>query len=93
MQSSVWDAGPVYEAGQYSGLIFNESNVHKQCGKCNRFLHGNLLNYRLGLVKRYGQNYVDKLEAKASANRNRKYTKFELIEIANEYKSKLKLYK
>ena len=90
--SSVWDAGHYFEAGQYSGMIFSEINVHKQCRKCNRFLHGNLIEYRKGLIKRYGELYVQQLEEMAVTKRNYKYTREELINIRDYYKRQNKLF-
>jgi len=77
--TSLWDGGHFKKAEIYSGVIFDENNCHKQCRKCNRFLNGNELNYRQGLIKRYGLEYADKIEQKANETRNYKYTKAELI--------------
>lgn len=85
-----WDAGHYFKAELYSGLIFDERNVHKQCKQCNHRLHGNESGYRIGLVKRYGEAYVLELEKIKDVCRNYKYTKLELIEIKNIYKLKLK---
>ena len=75
-----WAGGHYFEAGKYSGLIFDERNVHGQCNTyCNRNLHGNLIEYRKGLVKRYGIEFVEKLESEADEKRNYKFTKAELI--------------
>ena len=51
-------AGHYRSAGHYGGLRFNEMNVNGQCCHCNTFLHGNLINYRNGLVRRYGEQRV-----------------------------------
>lgn len=88
--SPVWDAGHFYPAGQYSGLIFDETNVHKQCRHCNTFRHGSLIEYRGGLILRYGEQYLKELEDKADRLRNKKWTRDELIAIAKEYKSRMK---
>lgn len=86
-----WDAGHYFSAERFSGLIFEEDNVHKQCSECNGpKMHGNLEFYRLGLVKRYGTEFVEGLESIADANRVYKYSRSELIDIANKYKMKLK---
>ena len=45
-----------------SYLRFDEANCHKQCVPCNQFKSGNILEYRLGLIKRMGQATVDYLE-------------------------------
>jgi hypothetical protein len=80
------DGGHYYPAGQYSGLIFDEMNVHGQCRQCNHFRSGNLIEYRIGLIMRYGNEYVNELESKAKNGRDRKYTREELTEIINKYK-------
>jgi hypothetical protein len=87
----VWAGGHYYPAGHYSGIIFNEMNCHKQCNThCNKFLNGNSHGYRKGLISRYGQSYVDELDSLAILGRSRKYTKFDLIEIKELYKIKIK---
>lgn len=75
----LWDGGHFYKAEIYSGLIFDERNVSKQCRKCNRFQNGNELNYRLGLIERHGIEFVTQLEADAITKRNYKFSKEELI--------------
>ena len=40
---------------------FLEINVHSQCTRCNRFLHGNLAKYTLQLIKDYGKEAVSQL--------------------------------
>ena len=84
------DAGHYFKAELYSGLIFNEDNCHSQCRKCNRYLNGNESHYRIGLSNRYGEDYVKNLESIKDANRLKKWTKDELIEIKNKYKDLLK---
>jgi Bacteriophage Lambda NinG protein len=86
-----WCGGHYFAAGNYSGLIFDETNCHGQCNtNCNMYLGGNLIEYRHGLIRRYGIDYVNELEAKKDIGRNYKYTKFELIEIKNTYTDKIK---
>lgn len=53
-------------------------------------MHGNLVEYRKGLINRYGEDYVFELESISDANRGYKYSRSELIDIANKYKMKLK---
>jgi hypothetical protein len=78
-QTDLWDGGHYKKAEIYSGVIFDENNCHKQCRKCNRFLNGNELNYRQGLIQRYGIDFADQIEQKANETRNYKFTKEELI--------------
>lgn len=77
--TELFDGGHYKKAEIYSGVIFDQNNCHKQCRKCNRFLNGNELMYRQGLIKRYGIEYADAIELKANETRNYKYTKEELI--------------
>ena len=75
-----WAGGHFYSAGMYSGFMFDERNVHKQCNThCNKHLSGNLLEYRKGLIKRFGNAYVDELDSISDSKRNYKFTKAELI--------------
>ena len=80
-------AGHYFSAGHYSALTFDEMNVHGQCLRCNNFLHGNLISYRMGLVERYGDNAVYELE-KQSRNKVKKWDRIELEEIILKYKMK-----
>lgn len=56
-----------YHAGHFktthvTSLRFDEQNVNKQCSRCNNHLSGNLAEYRKGLVAKYGQAVLDRLE-------------------------------
>lgn len=89
--SNRYDGGHYFDAGIYSGLIFHEWNVNKQCSyNCNKMLHGNKPNYRVGLVKKIGEDNVRWLEENKDRLRNHKYTKSELLEIKEKYKALLK---
>lgn len=86
-----WAGGHYYSAGKYSGFMFDERNCHKQCNShCNKFLSGNLLEYRKGLIKRYGIEFVDKLESESDTKRDYKFTKEELIAKKLKYDIKIK---
>jgi hypothetical protein len=75
-----WAGGHYYSAGMYSGFMFDERNCHKQCNThCNKHLSGNLLEYRKGLIKRYGNEFVEQLESESDSKRNYKFSKEELI--------------
>jgi len=89
--SETWDAGHFYKAEVFTGLIFNEVNVNKQCKYCNKYLDGNEAQYRTGLVRKYGSHIVDQLDSVVDSMRYRKFTREELTEIKNKYKQKLKL--
>jgi hypothetical protein len=82
-----------YHAGHYRTtkacpeLRFEPLNVHKQCSVCNNHLSGNILEYRINLIKRIGIELVDWLEG---AHEPKKYTIDDLKAIKAEYKEKLK---
>jgi hypothetical protein len=84
--SDLWDGGHFKKAEIYSGVIFDEMNIHRQCRKCNRFLGGNELNFREGLIARYGEDYVLNIEKKALETRNYKFNKEELKELREKYR-------
>ena len=88
-KSPQFDAGHYFSANQFSGMMFNEDNVHKQCSQCNDYYSGNLLEYRAGLINRFGLEFVERLERTKDNGRNYKYSKDELIEIKNKYKKLL----
>lgn len=80
------DGGHYLKAELFSGLIFDERNVNLQCRKCNRFEGGNELNYRDGLIARYGVEYVEGLESIKNENRERTWTDEELESIKKKYR-------
>jgi len=80
----VTQAGHYYSQGHHSALRFNEINTNGQCVRCNCFLHGNLINYRGGLIKRYGEQKVILLET--GKNKVKKWSRLELIAIIQMYK-------
>lgn len=88
--AEVTEAGHYYSAGHFTGLRFNEINTNGQCTRCNCFLHGNLISYRNGLIKRYGSEKLYLLESSATRSAFKKWTRGELELIINEYKQKLK---
>lgn len=85
--------GPVEQAGHYfsqghnSALRYNEFNTNGQCVRCNMYLSGNLIKYRQGLIKRYGEKEVLKLEQNADLHKAWKWSRIELEEIIKKYKS------
>jgi hypothetical protein len=80
--AEITEAGHYRSQGHYGSLRFNEMNTNGQCVRCNRFLHANLIEYRKGLVKRYGEEKVLMLE---SVGGFKKWTRFELESIIKEY--------
>ena len=79
------DAGHYRSVGSAPHLRFDERNCHAQSKQDNRFLSGNAVDYRIGLIARIGQEEVDALEADQSV---RKYTIEEIKAIKAEYRAK-----
>ncbi|NWC11863.1 recombination protein NinG [Pseudomonas agarici] len=79
------DAGHYRSVGSAPHLRFDERNCHAQSKQDNRFLSGNAVDYRIGLIARIGQEAVDALEADQSV---RKYTVEQIKAIKAEYRAK-----
>ena len=79
------DAGHYRSVGSAPHLRFDERNCHAQSKQDNRFLSGNAVDYRIGLIARIGQEEVDALEADQSV---RKYTIEEIKAIKADYRAK-----
>ena len=86
------DAGHYYNVGHYDGLRFDEDNVHGQCSYCNRFLHGNLIEYGQNLPERIGLKRFEALKQRAAYYKihGHKFTRTEVMEIIEKYKQKIK---
>jgi len=83
------DAGHMWSAGGHSNLRFNEFNVNAQCSRpCNKDKSGDINNYRLGFIKRYGADKLSDLDS--IAHIERKFTKEELKMLITKYKQKTK---
>src|SRR4030095_1489396 len=58
-----WHCGHYLSVGARANLRFERQNLAKQCQPCNVHLSGNLINYRIGLIKRIGLEAVEALES------------------------------
>ncbi len=80
-----------YHAGHYRTvagspeLRYEPLNVHKQCAPCNNHKSGNIVEYRINLVKRIGADKVEWLEG---LHDPKHYTIEDLKQIAKEYRAK-----
>jgi hypothetical protein len=82
-----YHAGHYRSVGSHPELRFSELNVHKQCSVCNNHKSGNIVEYRINLAKKIGQEALDWLEGN---HEPAKYTIEELKQIKSTYKSKLR---
>lgn len=83
---SFCDAGH-FVSRRYNSTLFDERNVNTQCRYCNRFLNGNLLEYRRQIIRLYGEGVDIELEDKATEIK--KLTVEDLTNIEKEYKMKV----
>ncbi|MGK9419282.1 recombination protein NinG [Pseudomonas cedrina] len=78
------DAGHYRSVGSAPHLRFDERNCHAQSKQDNRFLSGNAVDYRIGLIARIGQEAVDALEADQAP---RKYSLEQIKAIKAKYRA------
>jgi hypothetical protein len=81
------DAGHYRSTGSAPHLRFDERNCHAQSKHDNRYLSGNAVDYRLGLIARIGLEEVEALEADQAPKH---YSIEDLKAITREYRAKTK---
>ena len=57
-----WHAGHFLTTAAHPELRYEPKNCHLQCQPCNTHLSGNIVEYRKGLIARYGPALVEWLE-------------------------------
>lgn len=82
-----YHAGHYRSVGSCPELRFNDKNCHKQCAPCNNHLSGNLVNYRVNLLAKFGVEFIDFLEGPHEPKR---YTIQDLKELQVLYSGKIK---
>lgn len=93
VSKTTWGNGGYFDSGHYRSvgacpeLRFEPLNCAKQCKRCNRDLSGNVVEFRLGLLRRIGAELVAWLEG---PHEPKKYTVDELREIIRSYRLKTK---
>ena len=85
------DAGHFYPRGGYSGLKFDEDNVHAECQRCNRFDDAHLIGYAENLKRKIGDQDYAALQERARAYKANgyKFGRVELREMIECYKHKV----
>jgi len=90
MPLGLFSVGGAYDCGHYRSvgsaphLRFDERNAHAQRKQCNRHGAGRAVDYRRGLVERYGVAYVEDLERDQSPKH---YTIEDLKAIKTKYRA------
>lgn len=82
-----YDAGHYRSVGSNPALRFEPLNCHKQCVPCNQHKSGDIVNYRISLVVRIGQDKVEWLEGPHEPQR---YTIEQLQAIKAKYRAMTK---
>ncbi len=82
-----YHAGHYRSVGSSPELRFEPLNVHKQCAPCNKHKSGNVIEYRLRLLRRIG---VEKVEWLEGPHEPKRYTIEDLKAIKAEYRAKLR---
>lgn len=82
-----WHAGHYRTVGANPELRFEPLNVWKQCAPCNNHKSGDIVNYRITLVRRIGLERVEWLEGPHEAKR---YTIQDLKEMKAEYRAMIR---
>lgn len=82
-----YHAGHYRTVGSNPQLRFEPLNCHKQCSACNNHLSGNIVEYRINLLKKIGKENIEWLE---SEHEPKKLTIPELILLKEEYKEKIR---
>lgn len=76
-------AGHYISQGSSGALRYHPDNINGQCIKCNVWDHGNLINYRIHLIEKIGEERVKWLED--HRNDVKQWTREELEELLKKY--------
>lgn len=82
-RGGAWDCGHYRSTGANPELRFEPLNAAKQCKKCNQHLSGNVVNFRIGLRNRIGDEDLAWVEG---AHKAKHYSKDDLREIRDHYR-------
>ena len=82
--------GGHYIGRRHTCTELEPDNVQPQCRKCNRFLSGDTIAYRAGLIKKIGRERVERLESMLESNDSKKMTSKEYEELAKKYRKELR---
>lgn len=80
--------GHYYSQGGFKALQFNEDNVRVQCYRCNISLNGNTQIFRERLIAEIGESRVKELDH--HRHDEARWTRSELLEKIEDYKTKIK---
>lgn len=78
------DAGHFIPKTAGLSIYFDERNCNAQCHTCNRWKHGNLSGYAIGLRKKYGNDILEELDRLRV--QTRKISRMEYETLIEKYK-------
>lgn len=90
LKGGKYDAGHYRSVGSAKHLRYYTLNIARQCHTCNRYLSGNVVEYRKGLIAKLGLAKVEEIEYK---NDIRRFDKEYLERIKRIFNAKTRLYK
>ena len=82
--------GGHYIGRRHTCTELEPDNVQPQCRQCNRFLAGDVVAYRIGLIKKLGVERVERLESLLESKDPKKKTSKEYEELAKKYRKELR---
>lgn len=86
-RANKYEAGHYIAQGSCGALRFHLDNINNQCGQCNRWKSGNLIEYRIALIKKIGKERVEFLEE--HRHDTQKWTREELETLISTFKELL----
>lgn len=82
-QANSTDAGHYRSVGSAPHMRFSPENCYSQCKHCNKYLAGNHVEYRKGLIERIGLEAVERIEGDTKVQN---YTQDDLRQLAKHYR-------
>lgn len=75
-------------SGRNNAILFDETGVHAQCERCNKWLNGNPIPYGAYMINTYGKGIIEAKYTEARAIVQ--YKEADYREIATKYRLKYK---
>lgn len=64
-----FDGGHFLPTSGYSAIRYNTNQIHLQCINCNQYNAGRYKEYKVFMIEKYGEEYVEALEATKTVHR------------------------
>lgn len=91
LNTSDCQLGHYLSRGAYPGLTFHHNNSRLQCMRCNCFLHGATIEFRVRLINEIGRPAVERLEAQRFDSV--KWSRSDLHSMIDHYCEQIKILK